>query len=381
MANIDCPVPAAYLASYRAHVTDTRAHIYGLDGPLEESECCFNWSSTEQNIFFHGLRVHSRLRPDLIAEEIGTKNVVDVCAYIDALHIAAGKAGDALSRRELDITMCVTDEWVGQEEAWAAALASGESLQVAQLGSKVKSTISQLGVEARSNVPLDLDEAKTQSPVYALDKDNVLRNLGGDELKALDRIIHVEEAGAQQIAGAATDHFPVYQRSVNIYQSPPSVKHSINAGSFSSTAGQSSRFRPSETYPEIPWTLSPQSRKRIQKRLHMRRKRAQERGEEPSMDLARHPPGKKRTGIEGTGEQQHLHVNDAQLPIASPNRTLPLEPPPNTQSPGPSIPRRNPRCKLDKHFAALGITTDVLRANGFELFRLGALGNLIKCAI
>ena len=83
-----------YLTAYRANLFHTRAANFFSsssepddDGQPSPSD----WFPTEQDLFFHGIRVHSRLRPDLIAEGIGTKNTVDVAAYIDALHDAAAR--------------------------------------------------------------------------------------------------------------------------------------------------------------------------------------------------------------------------------------------------------------------------------------------------
>src|SRR5215471_5709328 len=75
-----------YLASYREHIAHTRAHLAGLEGNHKlDANGSSHWSVAEQNIFFHGLCVYSRQRPDLIAQDIGTKTVVDVCEYINVL--------------------------------------------------------------------------------------------------------------------------------------------------------------------------------------------------------------------------------------------------------------------------------------------------------
>ncbi|KAH6914009.1 hypothetical protein BKA70DRAFT_1260157 [Coprinopsis sp. MPI-PUGE-AT-0042] len=44
-----------------------------------------SWTAQEKSVFFKALRSHSRLRPDLIAECIGTKGVAQVCSYLDYL--------------------------------------------------------------------------------------------------------------------------------------------------------------------------------------------------------------------------------------------------------------------------------------------------------
>lgn len=50
------------------------------------------WSPEEKHRFFHALSRHSRLRPDLIAQEIGgSKSIVEVCVYLDALDQAVAE--------------------------------------------------------------------------------------------------------------------------------------------------------------------------------------------------------------------------------------------------------------------------------------------------
>jgi hypothetical protein len=91
--------------------------------------------------------------------------------------------------------------------------------------------------------------------------------LGPDELKVLDTIIRIGETNTEKEKFAATEELLV------------------------SSSGQQIG---SHTYPEIPRDVSPPTRIRLQKRLHMRRKRARERGEEASMELAPLPVGRRK---------------------------------------------------------------------------------------
>lgn len=83
-----------YVNDLREHVQHTRYHSLGLDSDLwGPSSLPYTvlppatvWSPEEKHQFFHALSRHSRLRPDLIAQEIGgSKSVVEVCVYLDAL--------------------------------------------------------------------------------------------------------------------------------------------------------------------------------------------------------------------------------------------------------------------------------------------------------
>lgn len=82
---------ASFISDYHDHLEDTRQHLTGSDTAalLDSSNIGLTyWTSDEKGAFFRGLSVHSRLRPDLIASDIGTKNVVEVTTFIDMLEDA-----------------------------------------------------------------------------------------------------------------------------------------------------------------------------------------------------------------------------------------------------------------------------------------------------
>ncbi|KIO26774.1 hypothetical protein M407DRAFT_23969 [Tulasnella calospora MUT 4182] len=87
-----------YVNDLREHVQHTRDHSLGLDcdlwGPSSLPHTVLPpatiWSPEEKHQFFRALSRHSRLRPDLIAQDIGgSKSVTEVCVYLDALERAA----------------------------------------------------------------------------------------------------------------------------------------------------------------------------------------------------------------------------------------------------------------------------------------------------
>ncbi|KAG8951272.1 hypothetical protein FRC04_006511 [Tulasnella sp. 424] len=89
-----------YVEDLQEHVQHTRDHSIGLDpslwGPSSLPYTVLPpstiWSPEEKHRFFHALSRHSRLRPDLIAQEIGgSKSVVEVCVYLDALDRAVAE--------------------------------------------------------------------------------------------------------------------------------------------------------------------------------------------------------------------------------------------------------------------------------------------------
>lgn len=82
---------SCHLSQLFEHSNDIRSHLCGTPEDEDEEPPASHfvpsayWSTEEKNCFFHALAIHSRLRPDLISEEIGSKSLADVCAYVDML--------------------------------------------------------------------------------------------------------------------------------------------------------------------------------------------------------------------------------------------------------------------------------------------------------
>lgn len=114
-----------YEAEFQKHLAEVQCHLsgdYGKQLPPSFVHPSTYWSSTEKNAFFHALSIHSRLRPDLIAASIGTKSVLDVCAYLDILHVAAIDANSPIARLSLPCAMEVSESWMNWEEAAASRI-------------------------------------------------------------------------------------------------------------------------------------------------------------------------------------------------------------------------------------------------------------------
>ncbi|KAI0309078.1 hypothetical protein OF83DRAFT_1089325, partial [Amylostereum chailletii] len=129
------PPNFVYLQSHLPqHASATRAHLAGqiatAEGHLEHS---FHppsgyWTPSEKQLFFHGLAVYSRLRPDLIAAHVGTKTAVDVAIYIrllqDGLKTTAGSL--LTSRANMPQAHEASEDLVELEEEQAALLCGAE---------------------------------------------------------------------------------------------------------------------------------------------------------------------------------------------------------------------------------------------------------------
>lgn len=125
----------SYVDDFRKHQISVQAHLKGR----QENDPAFtpsfflpasHWTSSEKDLFFHGLTLYSRFRPDLIAEHIKTKNIFDVCVYLHVLHVATISRGHELgasARETIEPTMEMSERWVEYEEQMAAALTAVDS--------------------------------------------------------------------------------------------------------------------------------------------------------------------------------------------------------------------------------------------------------------
>lgn len=125
-----------YARQFRVHQDLVRGHLIGKSENSEPLLPSFFppasfWTASEKDLFFHGLSVFSRLRPDLIAEHIKTKSTFDVCLYLDALHTGYLKECSGTSvRHQLEPAKEVSEEWIQHEETLSNALTSYDACGV-----------------------------------------------------------------------------------------------------------------------------------------------------------------------------------------------------------------------------------------------------------
>jgi hypothetical protein len=125
----------SYLDDFRKHQISVRAHLKGKqenDPTLPPSFFlpASLWTSSEKDLFFHGLTLYSRFRPDLIADHIKTKSVFDVCVYLHVLRVSTisrGHEPDPSTREIIEPAMEMSERWVEYEEQMAAALTPVDS--------------------------------------------------------------------------------------------------------------------------------------------------------------------------------------------------------------------------------------------------------------
>ncbi|KAG6811894.1 hypothetical protein H0H92_005352 [Tricholoma furcatifolium] len=354
----------SYSSHFREHLAQVRAHLAGVDGddpPPSFIPPTGYWTPSEKNAFFHSLGIYSRLRPDLIAGSIGTKSVVDVCAYIDSLDDAIARdRRSLLPRSDLPSAHEVSNAWIQREEGMAEDIIPLETIwtrdslvqqREEELSSWKASHTAATGLEGGAD-----DEA---SEIWEHDRrrhwrrEDALSKLDCHHLTVMERMLRNAEAGNVDVEDALPEdqnpepvpsplsdaklsdrapntsfvademidpvllqlsglpvpdqssikdpasqrrpeHLPLDMLAFSAASSPPPppsapaplVTQPLESSRLASPVGDAESA--------IDHTgLSPASRRRIQKRLHMRRKRAAQRGEVVIEDHAKLRPGRK----------------------------------------------------------------------------------------
>jgi hypothetical protein len=359
------PLSAFYLAELRDHIAATAAHHAGND--LTSESALYGsalppgayWTVQEKNAFFHGLSAHSRLRPDLITQEIETKTLFDVLVFLDALDEGSCEVGRKKMRWDAGMeSIEVSDAWMKEEIKLAEAVAQSEedwlfptsstrihartgledvqssacSPQDQALLALDKSYFRALDTLLREEDDMN-DDTKTdppsgqESPPSSSAQVKAPRDRGDD--LADPALVSSTGMNATALSQPAWDIIPPLESS-----SQPEFGNSMDPSSLThgsqqmdelafptqsthnlpdiSLAFAHSQSQPSTSPPPVkpaqsesaddmadPALLSPRSRRRQQKRLHMRRKRALLRGE-GAEDVVEHVRPLKRGRKAGT---------------------------------------------------------------------------------
>jgi hypothetical protein len=127
-----------YVEHFNAHVKEIAARYTGDSQGISNSESkrpnrplysSGAWSGKEKAMFFCALQRRSRYRPDLIAADVGTKTVVEVCGYLASLHEAAAQYPSpkftSTGGGELEGARQMSDAWIEREEAFAKEMELG----------------------------------------------------------------------------------------------------------------------------------------------------------------------------------------------------------------------------------------------------------------
>ncbi|KAI0290354.1 hypothetical protein BC826DRAFT_1187348 [Russula brevipes] len=390
-----------------AHLAATRHHLTGAPEPPEPPYApSFHpptgyWSSAEKALFFRALSVHSRLRPDLLAASVGTKSTADVAVYLSLLREGAAAATGTIARDQRPAAHEVSAALVALEDQLAARVCAAEPARVREELGDARAEAERAmknGMRVRrgeggegKGVARDREGQDARRAAFerwrgerelGWAREDVLARLDVVGLQVLDRILRLDEErrveggsgdehedGGEEYEDEGEDDRARQRRSA----AGPSTTL-LRAASLSSIAGESHATTPPPSSPPapiyisdddkddggpIPPNLSPISRRRIHKRLYMRRKRAEASGAVAQLDPARLKPGRKASATSRYKQPHHNGDSDSENP-KQPAR-------------GDTRPY-----KIQRELERLGIGADYLRANGLDLFHLGALGRLMR---
>jgi hypothetical protein len=350
-----------------AHISATRHYFTGAPHPPEPPYApsyhppTGYWTAAEKALFFHALSTHSRFRPDLIASSIGTKSLLDVMIYLALLQDGAQDltaVRGAIARDQLPAAHEVSAELIALEDPHAAlperdtdetacVAARAEAVRVMRNSMRVRkgeggkgAARDRAGQQARRE---EFERWRVEQE-GAWAREDSLARLDGLALQAMDRMLRVdEESGAP--AASTTSALPVAGPST----SRQTVHPAIGDDSEDALAN-----------------LSPASRRRTYKRLYMRRKRAEARGDVAQLNPTRLKPGRKGKQHRQRRASSPLDdsTDDEDGDDAEQKRRLH----------GTTRPY-----KVQRELDELGIDAEYTRENDLGLFRLGALWRLMRC--
>ncbi|KAF8345842.1 hypothetical protein F5887DRAFT_884263 [Amanita rubescens] len=343
---------AFYLSQFRDHIAQVQAHLLGQTQTVLLPSIgipTVYWTSFEKNLFFRALARHSRLRPDLIAAHIETKSVVDVCAYIHLLHAASKDNPISRARKDIEIAFEVSDSWVEYEEQAATSLATAELMwDIEQRRISRQAQVAKKRDDFETAEMFDNWRAEAEAQWSREESLQCLDTLQLDVLESIlrtgDPALTSNNADDTQDSDAPTDPLPP-----PIGSPLPNVS-TINAERITS---KSRGDPPNSPLPQVaPEVLSPTSRRRLQKRLYMRRKRAEQSGAEMN-----HTVNKLRPGREKIKRQSKLQ--------------------PKKQK-GHKISGLTRPYRIRQQFAEQQINLTELQRTGLDLFHLSTLSRLIE---
>ena len=322
------PLDSKYLNGLLDNLNNTQDHLAGNDGtPLSPTFLPPNavWTPREKDTFFHALSVYSRFRPDLISHEIKTKSVTDVCSYLSVLQLAASQQETTVSysqwRQNLPIAVEVSPEWVAmEEEAACDVIAREQDWQRELVTEQRRAELRSLRKHYKTE-PHDLGPSQRKAQLKQEIASTNLRDrqqdfcgsLGSLELTAIGAILReaIGSSGSSRINQPPPSLHPSVPQDSPEPATAPEVQTAPSSATkgthntsdadagvylirniltpFRTVADMRNPQNPTRRRPnsnDVPSSLdqedptallaglSPASRRRYQKRLYMRRKRA-----------------------------------------------------------------------------------------------------------
>ncbi|KLO18665.1 hypothetical protein SCHPADRAFT_993334 [Schizopora paradoxa] len=316
-------VNADYLKILQEHVDSTYDHLQGFNPSAGIPFASYYahrsfWTSEEKDIFFHGLAVHSKLRPDLIAADLPNKTAVDVLLFLDLLEKASKEERGRFSRKSFAPALETSGKWTEWEEEQARRISINQPFWEDRRRRKERAR--SVRAEWPSYEPskrrrlsgnaAQEDEKPFLDRMHAQwNKEDYLKDLSVLHLRAIDHILReseepvILEAGKYTIEDIKEEDGLEGQSLVDPCIDPSLLetpaKQNIEKPVVpveDGPTGDRQTLSPvvdDEENVEDPRALSPRSRRRYRKRLYMRRKRATLNGAAPSTAVTRLKPGRK----------------------------------------------------------------------------------------
>ncbi|KAH9933157.1 uncharacterized protein BXZ73DRAFT_46610 [Epithele typhae] len=456
-------VDRTYISLFCETVQDFHHHLAGKHDtdqlPRSRQPPNAYWSKAEKDLFFRALSIHSRLRPDLIAQEVKTKSVPDVYTYILQLQQAVQDVGNgvlkappALERDDFPAAIESSADFLAFEEQAAQSMIALAPVMGAEDLNKERDDHSR--AFRASLVPLDHEHSshrdregerrrREQLDLWVRERrarwevEDMLCSLDKDGLAALDRLLREDEeeewTGGEKGGGKVEseppenmmlvdEHDPLFAGSfsdplqgngaVEVKQmtedsliDPLLLAVSGITPKAASPQVQTNASQPhTPSLPEPPLLpplalntsstlfhensvantgaedqdvsqMSPTSRRRYRKRLHMRRKRAKAAGVDADEDVSRMKPGRK---AKRRPSQARASTSRSRATSLAPDDTDDEDDDAAEDTRHPHISGATRTYKRQMQFLSMGITPDRLRQEGLGLFHFGGFMRLMR---
>ncbi|KAG8835407.1 hypothetical protein FRC17_003582 [Serendipita sp. 399] len=384
------PILLSYKKLFLDHLSHAHRHFYArkpsktsIESDLSSSLLPPNafWTSEEKELFFRSLSRHSKLRPDLIAADVGTlfgeekkgkKTVVDVIAYIALLEEGLKSSSSAF----------VNDEGTQEDDVDEGGLSHPSARMVSRkwLRFEERQSVKLVGMEMEWEAER-VDEERRKM------KKQVKKNIGSSRAKGLSRSKALDREYRQRFEEEVEKMEKCWAREdmmerldaldlVHIEKVIQATEEEVQPHHQDETA-----FPPSgvtQQNDDDPTLMTPVERTRWRNRMYMRRKRAAATGTVASEDKRKLKPGRKTNAGSllpnstetappmGLGSQE---ATDADEPKHS--RSDDGSGTHHIQSQRPTADQ-----KIRKSLQDLGVDMAFIRENGLELFNLSNFGLL-----
>ncbi|EIW80417.1 hypothetical protein CONPUDRAFT_165944 [Coniophora puteana RWD-64-598 SS2] len=514
----------AYLSIFADHLASTKAHLSGSSQAHEQppfndfdeisdvawTSSTHPWSRTELDAFFHALSIHSRWRPDLVAEDVshaarselaqglsvagtnvGGKSIAQVIELLDVMEqasaeLAAREAFSSSSSSSTSVSggrgtrythepaMEVSDDWIVAEERMALEIIRTEEERDADAAAaflqeanpdrrrrRYEWEDARAGKRRKSEVAGGLDALPSLGSGHLQVLDSILRATEGQRSEgeeeeqmedpkdasqppeaghAEDEVDEEDAAPSRRGLGSSGDDAGVQEAEPSVHaqavitddmidpallgeehyqapsrrgsspptpalpplaapsapsraQTPPTPVSPATQSPLPTAAAVSAVDDPDQDDGVDPARLSPASRRRYQKRLYMRRKRASgSRSVNTSLSVLK--PGRKKSSLSvaqdasrrgGRPKTKEKRRERTRTPAASVSR--PGTPVAGEEGADGGEGEQSARLKfkgrglktrykLRAAFANAGVDATWLQENGMDLFNLGSLGRL-----